>query len=94
MQDFYVVTSFISPLIFSFDWIGDCDVKVLAMVRFPLMDAGLLSDVIKDHEVTKVRLGVGVAVRQGGWNWDWGLGLGPGLSQWGLHVLAFDDILS
>lgn len=29
--------------------------KVLEMVRFPLMDAGLLSDVIKDHEVTKVK---------------------------------------
>eukprot|EP00752_Nemacystus_decipiens_P005043 g4580.t1 len=27
--------------------------EVLEMVRFPLMDAGLLSDVIKDHEVTK-----------------------------------------
>lgn len=25
------------------------------MVRFPLMDAGLLSDVIKDHEATKVK---------------------------------------
>lgn len=29
--------------------------KVLGMVRFPLMDAGLLSDVIKDHEATKVK---------------------------------------
>ncbi|CAM9409507.1 unnamed protein product, partial [Hapterophycus canaliculatus] len=27
--------------------------EVLAMVRFPLMDAGLLSDVIKHHEATK-----------------------------------------
>lgn len=30
--------------------------KVLGMVRFPLMDAGLLSDVIKEHEVTKVKV--------------------------------------
>lgn len=28
--------------------------QVLGMVRFPLMDAGLLSDVIKNHEVTQV----------------------------------------
>lgn len=31
----------------------DCAPEVLGMVRFPLMDAGLLSDVIKNHEVTQ-----------------------------------------
>lgn len=34
---------------------GD-DGQVLGMVRFPLMDAGLLSDVIKKHELTQVCL--------------------------------------
>lgn len=36
---------------------SDWPIKVLGMVRFPLMDAGLLSDVIKNHEVTQVRFG-------------------------------------